>query len=118
LPFVSPKIVVGVAGFLFASYKQNECHEYLATLRKYTLPDEGLFQYLICPHYTCECLVYLSMAVAGAPGGQVLNRTVLCGALFVAVNLGATAAGTKQWYIQKFGADKLAGRWRMIPYIF
>jgi 3-oxo-5-alpha-steroid 4-dehydrogenase 3 len=36
----------------------------------------------------------------------------------VAVNLGATAKGTKAWYEQKFGADKVAGQWLMIPPVY
>jgi 3-oxo-5-alpha-steroid 4-dehydrogenase 3 len=94
------------------------CHTQLAGLKKYTLPCEGLFRYIVCPHYTCECLIYLSLAVLGAPAGQLHNQTIACALLLVAVNLGVTAAGTKRWYIERFGKDTVMTRWTMIPGIF
>lgn len=46
------------------------------------------------------------------------NRTLICAVLFVAVNLGVTAKGTKKWYGEKFGVEKVQGKWRMIPGVF
>ncbi|KAM5351356.1 hypothetical protein ACJ41O_004079 [Fusarium nematophilum] len=112
---VPRKVPSALALYFVSCLKQNQCHRYLASLKKYTLPSEGWFEYLICPHYTCECLLYVAIAWVAAPPGHLFNTTVLCGLLFVAVNLGATAHGTKKWYATKFGADKVAGRWTMIP---
>ncbi|KAK0722384.1 hypothetical protein B0T26DRAFT_640833 [Lasiosphaeria miniovina] len=112
------KILFATPIFLFAWVNQYRCHKYLAGLKKYSLPDEGLFRHLICPHYTCECLVYLSLAVVTAPPGQLCNKTLLCALLFVAINLGATASGTHKWYGEKFGAGAVAGKWNMIPFLF
>lgn len=109
---------IGLALYLFACSKQNECHQYLASLKKYTLPSQIWFRYLICPHYTFECLTYIAIAWIAAPPGQIFNYTVLFGLIFVAVNLGATAHGTKKWYAEKFGADKVAHKWKMIPFVF
>ncbi|RFU81856.1 hypothetical protein TARUN_345 [Trichoderma arundinaceum] len=114
----TPQIIIGAAVFGFAGSQQNNCHKYLASLKKYTFPNEGWFRYLICPHYTFECLLYLSLAVVAAPTGSVFNKPVLCSLVFVLANLGATAYGTKVWYAKKFGADKVAGRWTMIPFVF
>ncbi|KAK3494992.1 uncharacterized protein B0T23DRAFT_403781 [Neurospora hispaniola] len=91
------KALVGTFMFLYASVNQYRCHRHLAGLKKYSLPDLGLFRYLICPHYFCECLVYLSLAVVAAPQGELLNKTLLCALVFVVVNLGVTAAGTRKW---------------------
>lgn len=107
-----------LAVFFAAWLKQNECHRYLASLKKYTLPSQGMFAYFVCPHYTCECVIYLAISFMAAPQGALFNWSVLCGLAFVAVNLGGTASGTRQWYAQKFGADKVAGRWNMIPFVF
>ncbi|KAH7162429.1 hypothetical protein B0J13DRAFT_10287 [Dactylonectria estremocensis] len=112
------KMPLALALYSVACLKQNECHRHLASLKKYTLPNEGWFRFLICPHYTCECILYLAIAWVAAPPGQLFNKTVLLGLLFVAVNLGSTAAGTKKWCVQKFGAEKVAGRWIMIPFVF
>ncbi|KAL6908828.1 3-oxo-5-alpha-steroid 4-dehydrogenase domain-containing protein [Trichoderma evansii] len=114
----TPQIIIGAAIFVFAASQQNKCHRYLASLKKYTLPSEGWFQYLVSPHYTFECLVYVGLAVAGAPKGAFFNRSVLYILLFVVSNLGMTAYGTKKWYAEKFGADKLVGKWNIIPFVF
>ncbi|KAI0834969.1 hypothetical protein F5Y06DRAFT_146291 [Hypoxylon sp. FL0890] len=108
----------GVLMFLVSWSMQYKCHSYLSRLKKYSLPDEGLFRYLVCPHYTCECALYLSLALVAAPNGQLYNRTLVCAVLFVAVNLGVTANGTKKWYSEKFGHEKVQGKWRMIPGVF
>ena len=111
-------MILGTAGFLVAWSTQHRCHRYLAGLKKYTLPEDGLFQYLVCPHYTCECLLYLSLAVLAAPEGQWFNRTLICAVILIVVNLGVTANGTRTWYIEKFGRRKVQRRWRMIPFVF
>ncbi|KAF4121218.1 3-oxo-5-alpha-steroid 4-dehydrogenase 3 / polyprenol reductase [Geosmithia morbida] len=112
-------LVLALGLYTVGYVTQNQCHKYLAGLRKYTLPNEGWFRYIICPHYTSECLIYLGLSVATAPPDTFLvNRTVFLGLVFVVVNLGTTAHGTNKWYGQKFGADKVAGRWSMIPPIF
>jgi len=112
------KISIALPAFLFAWVNQYKSHKHLAGLKKYSLPDQGLFRHLVCAHYTCECLLYLSIAVAAAPDGQWCNRTLLCALVFVSVNLGVTAAGTRKWYVDKFGAAAVAGKWNMIPFIF
>ena len=104
--------------FILASLKQARCHRHLAGLKKYTLPHEGWFRYIVCPHYTTECLIYLTLALITAPKGQFVNQTVLLGLVFVAVNLGATAEGTRSWYKDKFGQENVEGKWRMIPFLF
>ncbi|KAG6007098.1 hypothetical protein E4U21_006360 [Claviceps maximensis] len=115
---LTTRVPITLAVFLAAWLKQNECHRQLAGLVKYTLPNKGLFEYIVCPHYMCECVIYLTISVMAAPPGSFFNRTVLCGLVFVVVNLGITASGTKQWYAGKFGADKVANKWRMIPGLF
>lgn len=112
------KPMVASLVFLLAWVMQYRCHRILAGLKKYSLPNSGLFRYLVCPHYTCECLLYLSLAIMAAPQGQLYNRTVICAMLFVTINLGVTANGTMTWYGDKFGSDKVREKWRMIPIFF
>lgn len=106
---------IGILLFIFASGIQHDCHAYLATLKKYSLPNHPIFRLIICPHYTAECAIYLSMVIAGAPRGAAVNPTMMCALLFVAVNLGVTAAGTREWYANKFGPQAIHGRWIMLP---
>ncbi|KAF3354124.1 putative helicase [Verticillium dahliae VDG1] len=110
--------LVGIAIFTTGWLQQHKCHQYLASLKKYTLPEQGLFRHIVCAHYTCECLVYGGLAMAAAPSGRWFNRTLICGLWFVVVNLGSTAHGTKKWYSEKFGEARVAPKWKMIPFIF
>ncbi|KAL2188730.1 hypothetical protein L209DRAFT_239249 [Thermothelomyces heterothallicus CBS 203.75] len=112
------KMAAATPVFLFAWINQYWCHKHLAELKKYSLPTAGMFRHYICPHYTCECLLYLSIAIATAPRGVWLNRTMVCALLFVATNLGVTAAGTRKWYGETFGIGSVANKWNMIPFIF
>ncbi|TVY83259.1 Polyprenol reductase [Lachnellula suecica] len=114
----SLKTAVAIPLFLVASAIQNDSHRYLASLKKYSLPQRGLFKHIVCPHYTSECLIYIALAIISAPPGQVFNKTVLAGLGFVVSNLGVTADSTKKWYAEKFGAENVKGRWRMIPYLY
>lgn len=104
--------------FLVASGIQHDCHHFLFSLKKYSLPDHPIFRGIVCPHYGAECIIYLSFALLAAPPGQIVNKTMLACLAFVAVNLGITAQTTKQWYMQKYGHDQVQNRWLMIPYIY
>lgn len=104
--------------FLFASGLQHDCHHYLFSLKKYTVPDHPIFRGVVCPHYGTECLIYLSLALVAAPPDQVANKTMLACLAFVAINLGITARTTKQWYQDKFGQESVQDWWLMIPWIY
>ena len=104
--------------FIMASGIQHDCHAYLAFLPKYTLPSHPMFQHIICPHYLAECVIYTSLAILGTPEGAWFNKTLCSALLFVTVNLGVTASTSKEWYAQKFGKEKVARRWKMIPFVY
>lgn len=114
----SVRTMLSLPIFILASGLQHDCHLYLASLPKYTLPSQPIFQILVCPHYTAECFIYLSLAILTAPEGALLNSTVFAAFLFVSVNLTVTASITKEWYERKYGKDSVAHRWRMIPFLF
>ncbi|EXJ63796.1 hypothetical protein A1O7_00131 [Cladophialophora yegresii CBS 114405] len=116
--------------FFGASERQNRYHRYLSSLKKYSLPEKYAFRYLIAPHYTMECVIYLSMALLDTPSifnqesqlpmATKINWTLVCALMFVAVNLGVTADGTKEWQRQKFheNSSEIEKRWRIIPWLF
>ncbi|KAI1335489.1 hypothetical protein F5Y15DRAFT_245236 [Xylariaceae sp. FL0016] len=114
----SLKLILGAFLFLASSLVQYRCHKYLSELKKYSLPEDGLFRYLVCPHYTCECVLYLSLAILAAPAGRPCNQTMLYAVIFVSVNLGVTAIGTRKWYSEKFGRRSVEKKWTMIPLVF
>jgi 3-oxo-5-alpha-steroid 4-dehydrogenase 3 / polyprenol reductase len=104
--------------FLIASGIQRDCHYYLASLEKYTLPTHPAFQSIVCPHYMAECAIYTSLAIIAAPPGEVVNKTILAGLVFVVINLGVSAQISKDWYEGKFGRESMQNKWRMIPFIY
>lgn len=120
LEFSKPslKTFIAVPVFVLASRIQHDCHEHLASLKKYTLPQQFWFQRIICPHYTAECVVYVAIAIVAAPPSEPLNKTMLAGLAFVVSNLAITADSTRKWYVEKFGAEQVARRWRIIPYVY
>src|SRR4051812_48234572 len=82
----SLRTFMGIMLFLFASGIQHDCHAYLTSLEKYTLPSHPLFQRVICPHYTAECAIYLSLSIVAAPQGYLVNRTIFGALFFVVIN--------------------------------
>ena len=115
---LSLKVIIGTLIFILASGVQHDCHAYLASSPKYTLPIHPIFQTFICPHYTMECLIYLSLAFIAAPEGALINRTMFSTFVFVSANLTVTAATSKEWYERRFGREAVAHRWIMIPGLY
>lgn len=116
LPFF--RTILWLPVFVIASGIQYDCHKYLSSLPKYTLPMHPVFRNLMCPHYTAECVIYLSLAFLSAPKGAMVNGTVSAAFVFVSVNLSVTAAKTKKWSEEKFGKEKVASRWILVPYLY
>ncbi|KAL2822530.1 protein DFG10 [Aspergillus granulosus] len=114
----SGRTLVCIPIFILASGIQHDCHHYLYSLKRYTLPTHPMFSKLVCPHYTAECMIYLSIAVLAAPQGEIVNKTVLSALTFVVINLGITASTTREWYRQKFGEEAVRGKWNMIPIVY
>ncbi|KAL2431557.1 hypothetical protein ABEF95_011442 [Exophiala dermatitidis] len=127
LRLLTPRFLLCTLLFFYASYKQHYYHSYLATLKKYTLPNGAAFRLIVAPHYTAECAIYLALAVLDvAPQTQKqaqtspISWTLFCALVFVAVNLGVTADGTSTWMIHKFPEkeQEIRRRWRMLPGIW
>lgn len=104
--------------FVGASINQHEYHRHLASLVKYTAPTHPGFESIVAPHYTCECLIYLSLTILSRPSGHYLNHTIGAALIFVIINLGISADGTKGWMRNNFGDDSVAKKWRMIPCVW
>jgi 3-oxo-5-alpha-steroid 4-dehydrogenase 3 len=104
--------------FFFASGAQHDCHCYLASLKKYSIPVHPLFSKVVCPHYFAECLIYITLSVLAAPKGNIVNMSIFIGLVFVVVNLGVSAKTNREWYIQKFGRNAITQQWNMVPGVF
>ena len=109
-------VLVTTNSFLAASLWQYKYHAYLASLRKYTLPQKHGASLIVAPHYTADCLIFLCLAILNARNG-VIDLNLLCVLVFVVINLGVTADGTKNWMLSKFRdqQDDIQSRWRMLP---
>ncbi|KAJ9668198.1 hypothetical protein H2201_001627 [Coniosporium apollinis] len=121
IPPLSLRTFLAVPIFLLASGIQHAAHHHLFTLPSspnYVLPTHPIFKHVLCPHYTAECVIYICLSVIAAPVGQLVNRTVFCGLVFVAVNLGVTSVGTWEWYVARFGKERVGGRKCMVPGLF
>ncbi|KAI9779487.1 MAG: hypothetical protein M1816_003490 [Peltula sp. TS41687] len=118
LTMSSMRVLLFLPLFIVTSGVQHDCHRYLFSLPKYSLPVHPNFKSLICPHYTAECTIYFSLSVLAAPRGGVFNKTILTALALVLFNLGVTAESTRKFYEKKFGAESIKGRWRMIPLLY
>ncbi|RKF61177.1 Polyprenol reductase [Golovinomyces cichoracearum] len=118
LSLKNPKTYIALAIFVIASVAQNICHRHLFNLKKYSLPQHRFFRYIVCPHYTCECLIYLSIALASAPEDRIFNSTILTGLAFVVANLAVTADGTYRFYKERFGTKQMENKWRMMSLLY
>ncbi|CAD6501019.1 BgTH12-06719 [Blumeria graminis f. sp. triticale] len=114
----SLKSITAILMFILASTVQHICHRHLAGLKKYSLPNHWLFDWIVCPHYASECFIYLAITFISAPSGLLFNRTVSMGLIFVVSNLAVTADSTKNWYAENFGKDSVQRKWRMVPFLY
>ncbi|KAF8445177.1 hypothetical protein BGX38DRAFT_1196478 [Terfezia claveryi] len=114
------KTTLSLPIFLLSFTLQHKTHLYLLSLPKYSLPQKThpLFALSLSPHYLFEILIYLSLAILSAPPHKILNKTMLCAVLFVAANLGVSAGRTWEWYRDRFGEKAVAGRRKMIPWVY
>ena len=124
---LKPNVIIGVAIFFIFNYLQDQHHVILANLRKEIKPEENkgdtgkyygipnglLFNWIDCPHYFCEVLIYVSMLVICEGGFPLL--WLLFG--FVNLNMGITATGTYHWY-RRTMKDYPKDRKRMYPGIW
>jgi len=77
----------------------------------YMIPRNGLFEFILYPHYLCEWVEWAGFWVM-AGSRCVPARNFLLNE--IATMLPRAVKG-KQWYIERFGKEKVAGRKAIIP---
>ena len=77
----------------------------------YMLPKNGLFHLILYPHYLCEWFEWAAFWLIGGPS-CVPARTFLVNE--ISTMLPRAIAG-RQWYIEKFGKEKVGNRKAVIP---
>jgi 3-oxo-5-alpha-steroid 4-dehydrogenase 3 len=104
---------IAISLFLVASTLQYLCHVHLSSLIKYSLPTFWPFKITVCPHYTCEALIYMSYIGVSLSTGSTPNYGLLLAPLFTLTVLTTSAKNSKDWYKQKFPEYNV--RWLTIP---
>ncbi|KXX77186.1 Steroid 5-alpha-reductase DET2 [Madurella mycetomatis] len=79
--------------------------------KHYEIPNAGLFKVMLYPHYFVEWVEWFGYWMA-AGWGCVPARCFLFNE--IAAMLPRAVKG-RQWYAEKFGEDKIKGRWAVIP---
>lgn len=140
--------IQGYITFIAGNVLQFQSHYLLSQLgrrarsRKYSIPRGGLFEYVSCPHYFAEILIYLGMAVSFFPFNNPKSiypfiwvvryvkstngyrhmtprcfLTVLCMNAMQVVNLALAGKMTHAWYLENFKAYPKS-RKALIPCVY
>ena len=76
------------------------------------IPHGGLFEYVSCPHYFAEILIYTGFYFVTHFDNSFLSLLV-----WVIVNQITCALMSHAWYREKFGASYPRHRRAIIPYL-
>jgi len=79
--------------------------------KHYEIPKAGLFTIMLYPHYFVEWIEWFGFWMA-AGWGCLPAR---CFFLNEVTSMLPRAVRGKQWYIERFGEDKIKGKWAAIP---
>jgi len=77
----------------------------------YMIPQNGLFTWILYPHYLCEWIEWGGFWIVG-------GRDCVPARNFVVNEVAAMlprAVSGKKWYIERFGKEKVGGRKAIIP---
>ncbi|XP_059352314.1 polyprenol reductase-like [Daphnia carinata] len=112
--------IIGIALFIIAFYQQYKAHITLANLRKnpqskqkYSLPQGGLFNYVSCPNFLCEIIIYLAINLV--LGIDFYPWTLVT--FWVLSNQIMAAIMTQKWYKSKF-KEFPPTRKALIPFVY
>lgn len=87
----------------------------------YIIPEsQGLFKYIMFPHYTCEWLEWTGYWILGGAWGLGWSWQVSAALMFLAnevVTMAPRAYTGVGWYEKKFGKRAVAGRKAVIPFV-
>ena len=149
LPKMRIQMVIGALLCCYGQAQQHMHHKILARLRKssektshYSIPMGLWFNYVSCPHYFAEMLIYAAFVIMLNPLGgntsippcdilesanlQVLLTSILwlrsCKHLvlfvWVTTNLTMSARTSHTWYLSRFGSKYPRHRKAIVPLIY
>jgi 3-oxo-5-alpha-steroid 4-dehydrogenase 3 / polyprenol reductase len=79
----------------------------------HVIPRGDWFEFVSCPHYFAEILIYLSFLMIGG----LAHVTLLSLVLFVVTNQLVSGHLTHSWYRNHFGSSYPAARKAVIPFV-
>ncbi|KAJ1338717.1 3-oxo-5-alpha-steroid 4-dehydrogenase 1 [Microdochium nivale] len=82
--------------------------------KHYELPNNGLFKYMLYPHYFFEWIEWTGFLIAGGLGFAPARTFVLN----EITSMLPRAVRGAAWYREKFGADKVNKKWVIIPGVY
>lgn len=77
----------------------------------YMIPQNGLFIWILYPHYLCEWIEWSGFWLMGG-SNFIPARTFLINEI---VTMLPRALEGRQWYIKRFGKEKIGGKRAVIP---
>ena len=109
---------VGLSLFAWASLHQYRCHKILANLRaernnfdhSYYLPKGDWFEYVSCPHYLAEVLIYVALLIFFVATDWRTNWWLVV--VFTTSTLLLSARQVSLWYKLKF--EDYPTQWKII----
>jgi hypothetical protein len=114
LPAPDVWVTIGIALYIVGIAGNFYHHKLLADLRKnsldYFIPKGGLFEYVVCPHYLFEILIWLGIALLSR---HLAAFVVL---FFITFYLTARAIRALKWYHEKF-KDFPKNRKAILPFV-
>lgn len=80
---------------------------------EHAIPRGGLFEYVSCPHYLMEIVIYLAFLLIGGPR----HLTLLSVVVFVITNQLVAGYLTHRWYRTHFGTLYPLQRKAVVPFL-
>jgi hypothetical protein len=81
---------------------------------RYSVPEAGLFRWVLYAHYSTEWVewvgfwVFAGLGACGPARAFVVNEVA---------SMLPRAVNGRKWYVDKFGAERIAGKWAALPWI-
>jgi 3-oxo-5-alpha-steroid 4-dehydrogenase 1 len=113
--FTDPRFLIGTALFFAGTWINRRSDRILRDLRApgattYAIPHGGLYEYVSCPNYFGEVVLWFGFALASWSVGG------LAFALYTCANLIPRAVSHHRWYHEKF-PDYPAERRAVLPFV-
>lgn len=114
--------IIGTLLFFAGFLLQFQTNKAFAALRKrddkvvsldHFMPNGGGFEYVSCPHYFAEIVIYFSVSII--LGGESTMWWLVC--LWTFVNQTLTGLTSHQWYRQKYKKNYPQDRKAIIPFL-